>query len=366
MYPLSEDVEVGDVYLVRTRLESQVKVYEEEGFLPLENLVTRLPVSGYTEFYRGGYLIDDDSNPPRHWQCPRNAPTTQPTAYISALRVAFPTYGFSVSRGEGASIAVPVQGVPIGLSVLNAASGSGTIAITESYTYALPLHALQRQANDWAAQNGRFLSQFAPTKDAKGNKRAHYLRVVNRVYLAGRVDVSLAADQVAGGELRAGSGTGMTTPTAARNDPAASLASLNEQLAKTTPSAPGASLKATAASARTISLTETFARPLVIGYLGFDLEILENGELGPPVPTQQRLERPEAVLPAKAVIWGPDANSEAIRTFLDSDLEANRQVIRDWLAGNGQEGLGITNFIEGAEHAVLRRAFVKEKNLATP
>jgi hypothetical protein len=46
VYPLSEDVEVGDVYLVRTRLEEQVKVYEDEGFLPLENLVTRLPGLG--------------------------------------------------------------------------------------------------------------------------------------------------------------------------------------------------------------------------------------------------------------------------------------------------------------------------------
>ena len=366
VYPLSEDVEVGDVYLVRTRIEDQVQVYEDEGFLPLENLVARLPVVGYADFYRGGYLIDDNAKPPRHWQFPPSAPGTQPTAYASAPRAAFPTYGFKVSRGEGASVAVPVHGVPVGLSLLNAATGSGTIAITESYTYGLPLQALEDAANAWAAKNREFLERFAPVPGTeKQPTRYHYLRVINRVYLAGRVDVSLAADQVSGGEARAGAGAGVAVPAPARDDPAASLAALNEQLAKNIPAAAGGSLKATAASARTIALTESFPRPLVFGYIGFDLRIEEGGQLGPPVPTQQRLERPNSVLPAKSVTWTPpDDSAQRIEKFLNADLAANRKVVRAWLDAKNQQDLGITNFLQGREHAELRRQFVQEKNLS--
>src|SRR5262245_20389534 len=70
VYPLSEDVEVGDVYLVRTRIENQVAVYEQEGFLPLENLVARVPPRGYPVFYKDGYGVGAGRLPPRVWQFP--------------------------------------------------------------------------------------------------------------------------------------------------------------------------------------------------------------------------------------------------------------------------------------------------------
>ena len=47
VYPLTEDLQPGDVFLVQTPVEEQVKVYLAKGFLPLENLVTRLSPSGY-------------------------------------------------------------------------------------------------------------------------------------------------------------------------------------------------------------------------------------------------------------------------------------------------------------------------------
>jgi len=45
----------------------------------------------------------------------------------------------------------------------------------------------------------------------------------------------------------------------------------------------------TAASARSVSMTETFDPPLVFGYLGFDVPILEGGDLGAPIPTHANL-----------------------------------------------------------------------------
>jgi len=54
--------------------------------------------------------------------------------------------------------------------------------------------------------------------------------------------------------------------------------------------APGGTVKVVSASASTISLAEDFTRPLVIGYLGFDMAIGPGGQLGPPIPTHAVLE----------------------------------------------------------------------------
>ena len=55
--------------------------------------------------------------------------------------------------------------------------------------------------------------------------------------------------------------------------------------------APGGTVKVVSASSGSISLAEDFARPLVIGYLGFDMAIGPAGLLGPPMPTHAVLER---------------------------------------------------------------------------
>jgi hypothetical protein len=48
---------------------------------------------------------------------------------------------------------------------------------------------------------------------------------------------------------------------------------------------PGGSLRLAAASARSVSLDETFDPPLMLGYLGFDCVLYKGGILGPPIPT---------------------------------------------------------------------------------
>jgi hypothetical protein len=53
------------------------------------------------------------------------------------------------------------------------------------------------------------------------------------------------------------------------------------------------------ASSRAVALSETFERPLIIGYLGFDFPILPDGSLGSPVATLERVrdrEQPEVRL----------------------------------------------------------------------
>jgi hypothetical protein len=48
-------------------------------------------------------------------------------------------------------------------------------------------------------------------------------------------------------------------------------------------------VRVTAASPRSVALTERFESPLVFGYLGFDVPILDGGELGAPIPTNANL-----------------------------------------------------------------------------
>ena len=70
------------------------------------------------------------------------------------------------------------------------------------------------------------------------------------------------------------------------------IAELNKMISGLTPEdgaasslLPGGTVKVVAASSGSISLKETFARPVVIGYLAFDMAITADGRLGPPVPT---------------------------------------------------------------------------------
>ena len=375
VYPLTEDVQPGDVFLVQVPYETQIKVYKDKGFLPLENMVHRMYPVGYFDFYKGRYGISGpDAFPPKMWQFPDGGTVD----YSGAPRAAFPTYGFSVSRSEGLSAAAPVQGIPVGLNLLNTASASGQVSIKKVFTYGMGVADMQRQANAWAASNQDFLQQFAdePTStaaatatskparrgdDAKGRERVRknqfLLRVVNRVYLTNEVAISLFANQAFAGSGDAGvkrpvelldiSGKNATEAFAKVNeiinkpeaDKAAAAAAATKADKKPAtgagngaaggggaaggaaasgppatrpatrpaddqaPDKPlvGASVKVTMASDRSVSLTETFDRPLVIGYLAFDLPILPGGELGPPVSTQAQLERRKPVKGRKDV-----------------------------------------------------------------
>jgi hypothetical protein len=105
-----------------------------------------------------------------------------------------------------------------------------------------------------------------------------------------------------------------------------------------------------------VSLSETFPRPLVIGYLAFDLPILEGGVLGAPVATQAQINGTRVLTSTR---YGVDANSERIATWLREN-PARVPDVKSWLAANGHGQLGLTNVVEGAEHAALRAQLVDQ------
>jgi hypothetical protein len=360
VYPLTEDLQVGDVFLVDTPIDDEVHELEKKGFLPLDNVIARLQPTGWQTFYNGAYGVGDTSILPRQWQFPQPAPTAAPlTAWNTAPGAAFPSYTFQVKSGQGATLAIPIQAVPVGLSLLQTGDAYGTVNISSASTYGLPISVLAPQINAWAADNQNFLKQYGPSTstDSKGRQKVerNYVRMVYRVFVAGGVNVSLMDNRSRGGRLDAGAskpvslfdaGNSSDTANAAQSY-ASMISSLSQSVASSTP---GANVTIASASSRGVAMNETFPRPLVIGYLGFDLPIDSEGRLGPAMPTHARLTgRPVS---EGTAVFGSDSAADTLRAWMDAD-PANRAKLNDWLTKNAP-GTSITTLLNGAQYNLLR------------
>lgn len=362
VYPLTEDLQVGDVFLVSTPIEEEVKDLEADGFLPLDNVIARIQPTGWQQFYNGAYGVGDTSVVPRNWQFPEPAPAAPPlTAWSTAPGAAFPSYTFQVKRGAGANLAIPIQSVPVGLSLMQTGDAYGTVNIASASTYGLPISVLAPQVNAWAAKNRAFLRQYGPSTEPNGKVEQHYVRVVYRVYVAGGVNVSLINNESRGGRLDAGASksvalfdAGSTTDAAdAAKDYQSMLSALSQSVAAATPSA---SIQIASASSRGVAINETFPRPLVVGYLGFDRPINADGTLGPAIPTHARVTgQPTADATAT---FGTDGSADVLRGWLDADA-GNRAKLTDWLSQNAAN-TSITLFLNGSQFNVLRAKAVQE------
>jgi len=378
VYPLTEDLQPGDVFLVQTPIEEQVQVYLDKGFLPLENLLTRLSVSGYERFYRGWPQVQDgDKAPPRTWQFPKD--DSPDPDFSRAPRAAFPTYNFSVSRSTGLNVAIPVQSVPLALNLLDSASANGTITLKDAFTYALPARAMFDAIHQWCRDNADYLKQFEPkpsTSDAELSPSKFYLRVINRVYLEKTVDVSLFSNRGFG----LGGSAAVPQPVQLLNvanatEAAKQFAAVNEILSKAvspgakdesttgaseSPAAQspavGGTVKLAMATSRSVSLVETFHRPLVIGYLASDFAIGAGGKCASPVPTLSVLER-RTVAPGRTIEYqGCDENCSRIRPWLKQ--AGSPQKLATWLEKEGG-AIAIADLLTG-DYAALRERVVKE------
>lgn len=161
-----------------------------------------------------------------------------------------------------------------------------------------------RTCGDGASENIRFLRHFASTQ-----KHQNYLRVISRVYLAGRLNVSLQSSRNVGATASGGllnpldvvvPQTGGNTEAVTLDAYSKNIAKLNELInesLKTIDAAgqpkilPGGQVKVVSASASSVSLVETFLKPLVVGYLGFDMVIGTDGRIGAPIPTHSLLKQ---------------------------------------------------------------------------
>ena len=142
VYPLSEDVEPGDVFLVDMTVESESRAFDPKrsaAFLPLNNMVVRLGDLDYGDFYRRDYRSTDALGVPRYW---RGIDSSDTSTWTRAPRSAFPSFTFKVKNGGSGNLGIPVQGVPIGLNAIHADQADGSLEIAEANTYGIDMATL--------------------------------------------------------------------------------------------------------------------------------------------------------------------------------------------------------------------------------
>lgn len=332
VYPLTEDIQPGDIFLVQVPIDKQQQLYKLNGFLALDNHLDRMNPTGYGRFYDHSFFVKGETNElPRNWI----RPTGTNQSWQLAPHVAFPSYSFSVRNGAGMNLAVPVQGVPVGLSLMASDAASGTIEIKDAYTMGVDTISLYWQLEDWAKANADFLSFFGP-----GEKQTNYLRVVTRIYATGKMSVSLmdASSRSGGLDVGVPKPVNLLSPALPANSTNTSEATLQNytngwntlsQIVQAAGAAkdaagnilPGGSLRLTAASARSVSLDESFIPPIVFGYLGFDCAIATNSELGAPIPTYAVL----AQLPVQGTLrhFASDSSAKILREWVNHPKPAD-------------------------------------------
>jgi hypothetical protein len=213
--------------------------------------------------------------------------------------------------------------------------------IADAKTYGVDVISLEKDVRDWARKNQEFLANFSP-----GEEKQNYLRVVSRVYLTGKLNISIQSGRSVSAGVSAGASKPVNLvvpgvgPDAEKNTMETytkNLDKLNVMLEealkkikisdKVDQLMPGGTVKVVAASSNSISLDETFLRPVVIGYLGFDMKIGPGGELGPPIPTHAILSR-ELKYPNLSFVSSGDLHRtySTLKKWKDRDKEAERLV----------------------------------------
>jgi len=303
VYPLTEDLAVGDVFLTQMTINNQASEYDDKGFLPLDDHQVRLPYTNFSKIYFDAYWKDQfgGTNTPHPIPVFTNTGpvSNQLTILTSAQlpRAAFPTYSVQAQSGAGFSAAFPIQGIPVALSYLNSQQVNASVTIADARTYAGDPSQLFGLLRVWASDPivktnlQQSALNAAPTQI--------FLRVVSRVYYARAVDVSLQRSDSQGIGAKAGNVADPSLLTNTSNTNAVAnytnLLSTLTAAAATAASAVsnaaqvGGAVKFVWASSSTVGLSQSFDTLLAIGYLGFDVPVYTNGTIGFPIPTFQHI-----------------------------------------------------------------------------
>ena len=386
VYPLTEDLQPGDVFAVQVPLGEQQRIYRERGFLPLDQHVVRLPIpaksSGvaepsdpkaaasaeqddsapfkaelsYERFYTNAYLEGTflGSPHPRPGWPPSsgtlNGTESDPSGeasrngdagdggFVPMPAAAFPTYNFEVNRSQGLRLALPISGVPFGLGLMGASRARGSVTLRDAYTYGMDIAPLYGRLKQWWMDKEVREAFEQVGRQFSGEV---YLRVVNRVYLVRGVSVALQNTSTEGLGADAGVAPELRLLNLATEDPEqwkessqAFAQTMRALSAGLNPAQTGGSVRLVQASQRSVALEEQFPRPLVIGYLGFDVPV-HGDELGVPVPSFSRLEDL-----ATSGEDGWEIETEGTDQYLPELLELFLALGADWVSSDpGKNGL---------------------------
>lgn len=359
VYPLTEDLRPGDVFVVQLPIQAQHKEYADKGFLRLDQHLTRLPhldsqqASRFASFYRKAYGIPDKADTPIHWR-EASAPNTH--GWAAAPRAAFPSYTVEVASKGAFGAAFPIQSIPLAVNALDARSARASVSLEKALTYGLDEASLYVAAQAWIEKNPDLVARYTPGPDGS----PVYLRVITRVYLVAAIDVSIQADRVSAVGVAAGSLPELEGELQAETRPAERVA-LADRLVRTRaqgllnalPQQVGARLSLTSATSRSIGMKETFEQPLVIGYLGFDVPLGPAGDLGRAVSTGDillgRAAPPEP--------FGADPATARIEAWLDTgsaEEKARRNTELRALLERDPAKPMVTDFLNQRRFAPLR------------
>ncbi len=149
IYPLEEDIRPGDIYLVDKSIDSEVSTWNRKGFLPLNNRFGRMhiPKKLFESFYSNSHVASDSvsfSRPPK---------------------AAFPSYTFEIDKRGALGLALPLNSVPVAISASGAQSATGSVVFTGAETRGLPDLIMQRQVDRWQKDHRKALSNRAKYTD---------------------------------------------------------------------------------------------------------------------------------------------------------------------------------------------------------
>lgn len=381
VYPLSDDIRPGDVFLVTQPMDRQTDLYKEKGFLPFEQFVARLDVDGFDEFYSDRYFTDDYAPGPKgKSRLQRTVPAKNKDDELriglapafanpfSVPRASFPTYTVEFDRSTGFRGALPIQSVPVGVGLLNAESATASVQIADAYTYAAPPSRLRAALQRWLEtdeegirlsnqaeryyqddnrdqlQNNtitlggvRYVNNFGfdykTDRDMPGRR---FLRVVQRVYLAGGLAVTVSKRTTSAGGVDAGAAKAIDLLSADDRATAARRAEAAEKIKKALNTSlqdqalPGASIRVASATSSSVSMIEEFDRPVAIGYLAIDFELLPGGVLGPGFSTLELLSDRADIGPAGPRVLGERSVAQAELTTFQNRIDARaRNIVGD-------------------------------------
>lgn len=297
VYPLTQDLQPGDVFLVTTPIDEQHKDWEKRGYLPLSHHVGRIAPSGYGDFYDWSFApkAGRPQPPDAASISGEHVRKAEPGVLVAPLRVGFPSYSFAVSQSSQLAAALPISGIPVGLGLLGTSSATGSVDLEDAWTLGVDELSLSADLEQWYGERrARFVPYAAASSDGRP---VAYLRVVSRVFVVGAVKVTLSDASARSLGLDVGlpqSVAGFLAKTPKDREQTAeetvanyenALARVNASLAES--KGKGGSLRLAAASSRTLVMDETFDPPIAIGYLGFDRALYADGTLGPALATIQ-------------------------------------------------------------------------------
>lgn len=375
VYPLTQDLVVGDVFLVQTPISMQASIYNDKGFLPLDDAQVRLAYTNFSKIYFDGYWKDEFGNTPHTVPVFTNAGAISSTQAIILAdaplpRAAFPTYSFQAKSGFGFNAAFPIQGIPVALSYLNSQQVNGSVTISDARTYAGDPGELLTLLKEWAGNQNTKDELTETARNAAPTKI--FLRVVSRIYFARAIDISLQRTDSQGGSGKGGTVNDvslLTTNGGVNPNYINVLNTLNSAVSTVASNVAaatqvGGAVKFVSASSSTVGLSQSFDRLLAIGYLGFDVQVSTNGDLGAPIPTFQRLTGEIPNTPIPPVKFGSDENTTKIRSWLKvSAVPSHKEQLENYIGEPWLEKYGIPYLLDGGQFSDIRSNIVTKFNI---